>query len=587
MDNNEKKPFLSPVKIAVIAVVAIVVVAIAANGKAFANTVKKAFSSPDKYYQSVEANSIMQSAETVTSVYDQVTKILDLKDLNQSVTISAELGAKLQKLIKKEAEIDISDLGSVSVSFDTMMKKDILGLGAGLSVGKKSLASINAILDMKDLKAYIQIPELNKKYIGIDVEEEFDADNYQEKYENAKSMFSGLPKKKEVDKIMERYIKAALSEVTKVTKSNATIEAGEVSMKCTALEVEIDEDVLADMIEAVAKELEKDKDLRKLLEKALAEIDEDAADDISDKLDELAEELYDAAEEIGKAKLDITMTVYVDGKGSICGRTVNMKVSQSYENWYGETVTETVGGEAELLFPVKGSKAGFLATVKTKDDEGNKEVLFKAEGSGKVSMGTLSGDMKIKVRGVSLADVSVKKLDLDKAKKGYPNGTITISASDTIAGMLEKELSRDFRDFLEEAGINLSKVGLEFSFDTSAKSSKIGVTAVYKDEMLFKVSAARDTKADVDTKVPAEKNVIMVEDRDDLFDWFEECDWDGFLKNLKKASLPKDLMELLENAIEELEDIDSADELPFGGRADTSTVPVYRGDDYYDYDWEY
>ena len=100
MDNNElnqipaenagtpqpekKKSFFSPVKLAVVAVVAIVLIAIAANGKAFANTIKKTFSSPEKYYRSVEANALMQSTEVATATYERLLEMLNLKDFRQS-----------------------------------------------------------------------------------------------------------------------------------------------------------------------------------------------------------------------------------------------------------------------------------------------------------------------------------------------------------------------------------------------------------------------------------------------------------------------------------------------------------------------
>lgn len=580
---NKKKSSFSPVKIGIVVVIALVLVVIAANGKAFANTVKKAFSSPEKYYQSVEANALTQSTEMLTSVYNQTIDTFDLKDFKQSVTISAELGSKLQKFIKKETDVDISKLGAVSVSLDAMMKKDIFGIGVGLAAGKKSIASINAIFDMENLTAYVQVPEINKKYIGVDVEERMDADEYHEVFDQAKSFISNLPKKKELDKLAEKYIKAALAEVTKVKKSTGTIEVGGVSQKCTVLEVELDEDVISDMLEAVADQIEKDKDLKKILEKI-----EKSADDLDfdseEIIEDLVDELLEAADEIGREKMEITMTVYVDGKGVIRGRSFNVKVTQSYENWYGDTVTETMGGEIEILFPVKGNKVGFSATIKSKDADGNKDVLFKAEGTGKQSMGSLTGDLKIKVRGVTVADVAVKKFDLEKLKKGYLNGTFTVSASDTIASMLEKEMGRDFREFLDEAGINLGKVGLEIACANSAKNSKVELSAIYKDEMLFKVSAERDTKADAETKAPAEKNVIMVEDNDDFSEWLDECDWDGFLKSLKKTTLPEELIDMLDDVFDDIEDMDG---FPFGGRADTSTVPVYRGDDYYDYDGEY
>lgn len=583
MDNNElnqipaenagtsqpekKKSFFSPVKLAVVAVVAIVLIAIAANGKAFANTIKKTFSSPEKYYRSVEANALMQSTEVATATYERLLEMLNLKDFRQSVTFSAELGEKLNRVIKKNTDVDVSGLGSVSISMDALMKKDVLGFGAGLSLGKKSVISLDALLDMKNQKAYLQIPELNKKYLGTENEDQDDAEEFREEYEKLKTALDGFPKKKQLDKLMEKYIELALSQIKEVKKTTEKIEADGVTQKCTALVVEVDEDTLADIFEAVAEELDKDKDLRKLVVDACNAMDLDGEDIYDDFIEELVEGLEDMAEEVAESRLDATMIVYVDSKGAVRGRNFEIKVTNEFYGWNDEKYTSTNVAEFEFLTAVDGSKVGLSTSLKIKEDDDEKRVVFKAEGSGKQSMGKLTGDFTIKVMGLSVADVSIRKLDLSELKKGFLNGTVAVSASETIAKQLENGLPSELEEILSEANINPGKVALEFDFENSEKMSKVSVRAIYKEEMLFQLSAARESKADAETKLPSEKNVVFAEEPEDVLDWLEECDWDGFVKNLKKTTLPEELIEMIEEAIDELEDIDSAGEIPFVGKA--------------------
>ncbi|MGN0249011.1 MAG: hypothetical protein ACI4C0_06925, partial [Lachnospiraceae bacterium] len=121
-------------------------------------------------------------------------------------------------------DVDVSGLGSVSISMDALMKKDVLGFGAGLSLGKKSVISLDALLDMKNQKAYLQIPELNKKYLGTENEDQDDAEEFREEYEKLKTALDGFPKKKQLDKLMEKYIELALSQIKEVKKTTEKIE---------------------------------------------------------------------------------------------------------------------------------------------------------------------------------------------------------------------------------------------------------------------------------------------------------------------------------------------------------------------------
>lgn len=545
-----RKPFPTG-KLAAAAVVLLAVILTAVNAKALANTVKKTFFSPEEYYRSVETAALADAVGQMVSAYGLYLDTFNLKDLKQTVTVRAEAGQKVCKAVEKLAGEDISGLGEVSVSFDIGIKKKILGNGMRLRAGGKDILSFHGLFDIPNLMAYLQIPEVNKSYLGIAAGE--DAEEFWENFERALKVREALPSAKEVDALCRRYIKLVLSEVNDVTKGKEKIEAGTVSQNCTALVVSLDEDDLAGMLLAVSEELSDDKELKKLVLRMCDALDMDGEDVYEEWIDRAAEGLEERAKELAGNKIDITMTVYVNGKGEVRGRTLTVKTAESYEDWYnGDIRTSTQETEFELLTPVNGNKTGFLAAVKSKAEDKRSQVLFKVEGSGSVSRRKLSGAYKIKAGGLTVAEVAVKSLDTDKLQKGSLDGSFTVSASDTISDFLENELSWEAQEFLEAAGIELKRVAYDMTLNHSKKANKLFVRVLYKDELLLAFSAERETGADLDTKLPEDANVVMAEDEEAFQKWVAACDWDGFRKKLQETTLPGKLVDALEEAVEEL-----------------------------------
>ena len=54
-------------------------------------------------------------------------------------------------------------------------------------------------------------------------------------------------------------------------------------------------------------------------------------------------------------------------------------------------------------------------------------------------------------------------------------------------------------------------------------------------------------------KIPSNKTIIEVEDEEDFEEWYETIDWDAYIKQLKKAGIPSEIIDV----IEEMSDMDA------------------------------
>ena len=137
-------------------------------------------------------------------------------------------------------------------------------------------------------------------------------------------------------------------------------------------------------------------------------------DDIwEDFVDEL-EYAQDRADDIGNYT-EIDMTVYVDGKGDIRGRTV--------------VINDYI--KLEYAAPEDGSKYGIRLAVSQDDYE---QFVFEGDGKNK------EGSFEMAVEGLHILDVSATDFDRDDLKNGYLNGSFDISLSSFVSNQLGSEL---------------------------------------------------------------------------------------------------------------------------------------------------
>ena len=89
-------------------------------------------------------------------------------------------------------------------------------------------------------------------------------------------------------------------------------------------------------------------------------------------------------------------------------------------------------------------------------------------------------------------------------------------------------------------------------FKSSKNNASAEIALMDKEEMFAKVI--------MDAKIGSGKSAslpkgILVEDEEDIYEWAKTIKFDKFIKNIKKAGIPVEIVEEIEDACENIEDM--------------------------------
>ena len=514
------------------AVVLIVIIAgVSGITARIGNFIHKTFSSPEKYYQYVEKKNITELADTIGDIYQLY--VLDQKDMfniTSNATVSLALGKGGKNLLELAglAGVDLSWIESASFTSGVTIKGDQLGMNFSTAVNKRNIMSLVMAMDVDAGELYLQIPELTDTYIGIDLRDTMGSsyaknlangwEDMQEKYEE---ILTSLPSQAKLEKLLNKYMKIALNCVEDVDKKSKSLKVEGVEQKCTVLEVTIDARTAADMVDAILEEAEDDRTLEDFffdIAEAFGADGDDIYDEFLDSLDDLYNELKNT-----RGGDEIVLTVYVNGKGEIVGREL-------------EIGNVTIA----MLMPEKGRKFGYEFSV----TEGGQSLSLI--GSGKRSGNKIDGDFRLRYNGASLLDITADNLNLETMKKGLLNGKIEVSIGSgigTVAGVVP--------------GLSiLQNMKFTLNSKSSAKSVQYTFGVNYDGKDMGSITVSGEKKKASSVKIPKGKNVIFVEDSRDIVDWVDGINWDKIITNLEKADLPRSVTRAFEDWSEAIEDGD-------------------------------
>ena len=529
---NKKRVFIAGA-----AAVAVVLILIIANIARINNFIHRTFSSPEEYYQFVEKKTVKEFAGYTGEWYgDYVLDSLNLYDKSAEGELVVKLGDDGQEFLGLLglAGVDVSWLKSISLGVHMNVKDDMAESGLSFALNDSNILSYNMKMDMENETAYIQIPELNKTYMGVDMSDDLYMSSMVEEAtlgftESDKKFLQACPKQAEVEKLAKRYTMLALECVDDVSKSKETLKVEGVEQKCTVLKVTIDSDTMQDMAEAILEKMRDDQDVKDLMRSVLLASGELADEEID--IDEIYEEFQDEIDEM-LDDLDylsyyddkIVMKVYVDGKGEIKGRSIDL----------GDVTVKS-------LMPEKGKKFGYELSGSYEGES------VKLTGSGKTSGDKISGDFKVKYNGAALIDITVKKFDTEELKAGRMNGRLEVKASSKIGDVIGMVPGLSI---IEDMQINM-----DFASTKNKSECKIGV--VYDGQNIGSIEVSAKTGSGSKISIPSGKDMVMIEDEDDVEEWMSGVELETFVNSLKKADIPSEITDVLEE-IEDIEDIEDA-----------------------------
>lgn len=540
---KKKKFWIIPAVIGVV-VIALGVAAVC-NAAALKNRFKKAFSTPEEYYQYVEYQNAEEMAGHLFNIYGNALASSDFS--NQSVSMDWEviLGDDGRELLESLIPYDMDWLETFSGSFDINIKDMMYNLSGSLTLGRQNVISADMVADLEEGEFFLKVPELSDKYLGINLEditdESFESDTYAELLQGQYQIVAALDTDM-LEKLTLSYLETALACIDDVEVSSDELSLGDVSHKYTKISVDIDEDTVRNMLEAVLTKLEKDKDFEELfltqVEAALnyyqilyGDYYEYYFEDVTPET--LYEDFLDGVEEMlddmDSFSMDskIRMNIWVDAKGNIVGREV--RISTPYD-------------KVTVRYQMVQSGRRFAFEAKLDDGYDKLEI----EGSGTKSGDKLTGEFELVSDGMVMLNVSTENFDIESLKDGYLNGSLTFS--------LGKDLVKELYGQSYE-GISVStKYALRLEGNMKKNQTKLTVTLLHNEYELVTVEIDMTEGKGKNVAVPSGREVAQIEDEAELIEWAMEAKWDNILQNLKKGGLDTELYELLEEALEEFED---------------------------------
>lgn len=541
---GEKKKSIAPKVI--FGVFGLAAVVLLVNSAKIVNYFHRTFSSPEDYYRWVESRTINDYAKTVSEYYaDYILEYFHRYDKRVTGEISIEVKDAGKDILELAglAGVDLSWFEKGTLTFEENSKSNIMQSIWGLELGGQRLLSMDTIFDYNDAAAYLGFPELSKTYMTVDIDNPdfaegfsymagMEPDEYASTLELMERLYKECPDKKQMEALTARYLELFVNNIDNVKmRTGKTVRAEGITQKCTSLVIYLDKTDMQRIMTEFLKELQDDETVENLLYQLydmLEELDMDMgyrnADDFYDGFLNSIDDIIDDMDYFITYHNELEMTVYVDDKGRIIGRTLEFPNS-----WDEVTIS--------YIMPHKGSKFGYKGSITIDGEE------VSLTGYGKDFGNKVNGDFTVKYEGMGIVDIAVKDFNLKSLKKGHVNGSFTVKASSGISRALDIVSSYSY----------LSDMTLAIDISSGKSSEKWSMELKEGRDVWGTLTVAVSRGNGKKVSVPSTRNSILIEDNWDFEDWWDTLRWDAFIKKLDKAGLPSKTID----AVEEFSELDS------------------------------
>ncbi len=519
----------------VLAAVAAFVVAAAVlaifNAGALKGFALKTFGSSDDYFRYVEDNAFEGYTDEITSGYGSILSYVDeafAGEAHFKLNVGEDTVELLEKYLKTQSgmEIDLDFLDSITIDVDANSKKNLAQIGAVLSIDDQKLADIDTILDMEKMEAFVAVLNLSEKYLSVPMDtDEFQGDDLDKSKELAEKL-SGikdkLPKEKELERILDKYLGIVMDNISDVSKDTDTVKVGDVEQKLTVLEFDLDTETLMTISKKVLEEAKSDRDLEKYINDISEYLEQadliEEADEIYDRFKDAVDDALDSIEySDAKNEKILTIVDYINSKHEIVGREIDL-------------------GDSGSVFYIIVKNGKDIATKIEISD------AYEMIGQGTESSNKLNMEYKFNLDEQQMCTLTVENFDTKKIRDGYLNGTFTfIPSSAMLEDMGLDEMAASVLSFADPA--------IVMDFEADKKSSNASVNIVNKDEIIIGFTLRSNEVRASDISLPASSDTIDAEDAEL---WLESADFDKLISALEKTTLPKDLIESIEQAVKKL-----------------------------------
>ncbi len=475
-------------------IIAIIVVVLAAGCAAaynfipwVKNNVKMRISSPEKYYAWVEEENVNEAADKISESYG---KIADTTSTKSEIELKADIDpTNVGALIE---ELTGSPLSSSGITLPSSLS---VKAGADVSDGVKSSFQLSAVdktlatlnMYIQDGTYYYQIPEISPAYLTMNLNDIMEAVSsemdsqvaaFMEGYLDTLTSASGDPStleniisEKELNELIVKYFTIVFENVDDVElEKGVSCKANGAEAKYNMLTADIDQGTLFSIAKDALKEAKKDKTIIKIVEK-FGVSNEDYTAAIDSVLDELGSLEVSGGETLFK------MNVYVDSKGAICGREIEIPDEENVDfGYYIVEDGDDTSYEVNLMADNQGVKLSGKSTEKS-----NKE----------------SGDFKLSIIGLDdegdfEIPISYKDIEVVNESKGYTKGEFSIDFSGFDMPVITLALDSDGKSQTIKSDITVDGTNYGTITLTSKEELSMDIPAFDSSQKTYQITEEGD-----------------------------------------------------------------------------------------------
>lgn len=495
-------------------------------------------------FQTVIKKSSEEFSQELTQTQD-VYNSFDFNNFAENLEVSFSLGDAASDLISSIAssiapELSFDWLKSVSAGIDYTMKDSSLKVGAKVGVNKTDIITASVTEDTPSSTIFIQIPELFKQNFKISTRDfGFSMKDIMSSYDEAMAVLTTMPELSKFQGLYDEFLNALSDSVTQVSRSKETITAGfgdskNISKEYTVLSINLDEKTYKSFLKNIQGIVKNSQNLSDILSWAIPYVNTYSDEKISKRefINELSEEIQDSIDYGNFEDSDMILNLYVTEKSEIAG----LKLTPPDDDVYS--------GGIYFAMPKNGDKFGYSLKVVESGDLETGDAVLDVQGYGTSAKGKITGDFTVNYEGDEIVSFETRDLSYEKS---LLNGTVIFSPS----AALKNEISREVRN---EFGSAVSGIvsNLKYSIGFAQKDRNSAAVDFGLLDDSNKPFVTLSAKADVNTKpakiaLPTSDIVNIDEDFEyEVEDLIESLDFSKIIANLRKAKVPDEYVDLIE-----------------------------------------
>ena len=514
---KKPKKKLAAIIAAVVAVVLIAVVTVASNFETVQGFFLKSFGSNDKYFMYVESKAFGSVTDEVSEYYGTVVDSLKL-DAAAETSVKLNVGDSALSLLEStlDPSSDFSWLNTVTLDMNVNLKDNLEKVAAALNINGESFVDMDMIMNLESGETFMAFLSMSDKYLktGTGILEDEDYVGITELYSDPEFK-EVLPSEKELNKLLDKYIKIIFENMDEIEKSSDVLEVSGIEKKYTTLEVKIEQEDAKNIAKAVLEAAKADKELKKYIEDIAAYLEKkNMNDDAGIAYDVFLDSIEGAINDIEEASSEDDTSVswidYVDANHEIVGRKI------------------VVDNEEILYYALVSDGKDFAFELEVA------EVVVAGTGTGKGN--TINGEFSVKSKEEKLCDVVVTDF---KTNTDYLNGNIRIKPSSEILEAMG--IADDGATVL-----SIANLALEINCVSSKDSAETAINLISGDEIFVGLTFSGKEVAASPIELPDTANVYS---EDEIDKWLEGIDTDALIKKFEGLGVSSDLIAIIESML--------------------------------------